>query len=183
MRTDLAQRGALQNLDSLAAPFENSLFCTATSVYEFFHSNGYRLKKAEVLGRTVSQALMSQRGWVYAFYGPKEAPIYVGETQRTFMKRFKEHRKKQNWWSDWTEVKVLPCPDQTMRKVFESLVGLGGGYLANKAQPAGGDNLLDEMLLSLIALGNNNNELPSFPNKQIFDQVELVRHYLEKIDY
>jgi len=40
-------------------------------------------------------------------------------------------------------------------------------------QPAGGDNIFDEVILSLLLLGNDDGTLPTFPNKMISDQAKL----------
>jgi hypothetical protein len=86
------------------------------------------------------------------------------------MGRFDEHsKKKQPWWSDWLAVKVLPCPIKSTRKLFESLIGVGGGYSANKMQPAGIDNIFDDVIISLTLLGNETNTPPTFPIKMVFD--------------
>ena len=178
---DIKSKGLIQSLHDEAAPLEDSIVCTSGSLYEFFHSNGYQLLRDEVTGKLVDRALCIQKGWVYAFYDDLENPLYVGETGREFMKRFREHSKNRDWWKHWTRVKVLPCPDKAIRKLFESLLGLAGGYLENKNQPPGGDNLLDDVLISLVALGNNNGRPPSFPNRMICNQVDMVRKSLKAI--
>ena len=41
--------------------------------------------------------------------------------------RFEEHEKEESkewWWKSWTGVKVLPCPDQSMRKLFTTTRGV-----------------------------------------------------------
>lgn len=164
----LAQRGVLAGLHDCAEPFEKRIVHTASQIYEFFHANGYALEQADWLAGKIDAPLARYKGWVYAFYGVSDVPIYVGESGRTFVARFREHEKKQKqksnaWWPSWTRVKVLPCPDQTMRKVFEALIGLAGGYEANIQQPRAGDNIFDEILLSLLILGNNHKRLPIFP--------------------
>lgn len=180
-RSKLAQCGASAKLNDIATPLENSLFGSASCLYEFFHSNGYMILRQEWEAKTIPSPICCYVGWIYAFYDKDDLPIYVGETSRTFMERFDEHIKKQSWWPCWSRVKVMPCPNQTMRKVFESLIGLAGGYGANKLQPAGGDNILDDVILSLLALGNEGNTLPIFPNEMIFNQTELLRANLEVI--
>lgn len=186
LRRAIEAGGILSCINDEAAPLENLLFSSAASTYEFFHSNGYMLLRSELAQKTIAPALQSYVGWVYAFYesaatpiGHEDKPLYVGETGRTFAERFKEHSvDSPRWWISWGKVKVLPCPNQAMRKVFESLIGLAGGYSENKNQPPADDNILDEILLSLLALGNNNNELPRFPNQMISVQndhlVQLV---------
>jgi len=173
LRAELEMRGVLAEFHDTATPLESSIVDTASCLYEFFHSNGYIILRSEWIEKTIVPALSNYEGWVYAFYGDDDSPIYVGETSRTFMERFTEHKKKQPWWSCWKRVKVLPCPNQSMRKVFESLIGLAGGYVANKMQPAGGDNIFDEVILSLLLLGNDDGTLPTFPNKMISDQAKL----------
>lgn len=178
IRTSLEQRGALFEFHDKAAPLETHVFCSATSLYEFFHTNGYKILRAEWEQRTISAPLRAYKGWIYAFYGKGDYPIYVGETGRTFIARFREH-KKTPWWVDWEAVKVLPCPNKAMRKLFESLIGLAGGYQSNRMQPAGSDNLLDDVILSLLSLGNDLDRPPTFPNQGIRNSIELVRDHLD----
>lgn len=164
LRAGVANRPNLPRLYDRATPLETSVVFAATNLYEFFHLNGYQVTRNDWATKTTADALLRYRGWVYAFYGDEEFPIYVGETGRTLKHRFCEHEKKDPaWWGHWTAVKVLPCPDQSIRKVFESLIGLAGGYKANKLQPAGADNIFDDVILSLLLLGNDNNRLPIFP--------------------
>lgn len=174
-RSELAQIGALALLNDTYRPLENLLYGSATCVYEFFHANGYIVLRSQWDSKNIHSALHSYVGWIYAFYGDGDTPIYVGETDRTFVERFKEHAKNKSWWSIWTRVKVFPCPDVTTRKVFESLIGLAGDYGANKLQPPPGDNILDDVVLALLALGNEDNSMPEFPNKMLVDQVNLIQ--------
>ncbi len=180
VRAALEQRCALLPFHDLAAPLEDYLFGTATSLYAFFHTNGYKILRPEWTHGTISQPLREYDGWIYAFYGEDDYPIYVGETGRTFIARFDEHKEK-SWWSAWKAVKVLPCPNKAMRKVFESLIGLAGGYQFNKMQPAGSDNLMNDVLLSLLLLGNDRNQPPKFPNQEILNSIELVSAHLERL--
>lgn len=180
LRAKLAMGGALSKFNATATPLESSIVCTANCLYEFFHSNGYMMLRSEWDKNTIVPVLRNYKGWVYAFYGDEDSPIYVGETGRTFMKRFAEHNE-QPWWSYWERVKVLPCPNQSMRKVFESLIGLAGGYEANKMQPTGADNIFDDVILSLLLLGNDDDTLPTFPNKMVFDQANLLLNLLPSI--
>lgn len=170
-RTHIAIQRAVSMMQTAASPLEMSIVSTAGSVYEFFHSNGLKITRKEWDENTIIPDLATYAGWVYAFYG---TGVYVGETKRTFKKRFREDSVR-DWWPDWRNVKVLPCPEQTIRKLFESLIGLSGGYTANKAQPAGKDNIFDDILASLLLLNNNNNEPPDFPNQMILDQAEHVK--------
>jgi hypothetical protein len=173
LRASLAARGVLAKLNNTCAPLESSIICTADCIYEFFHSNGYIVLRSEWDTNMVAPALLSYLGWVYAFYGAGDAPLYVGETGRTFRERFSEH-DQQPWWQYWERVKVLPCPNQSMRKIFESLIGLAGGYMENKLQPPGGDNVFDDIVLSLLLLGNDGNFLPTFPNQMVYDHAKLL---------
>ena len=164
----LAHQGLLTKLHEQAEPFETRIVQTSTQLYEFFHANGYALEKLNWELGKVDYALSRYEGWVYAFYAESDVPLYVGESGRTFSERFQEHEKKQKqkanaWWPSWKRVKVLPCPDQAMRKVFEALIGLAGGYQANIQQPQAGDNIFDEIIISLIHLGNDHQRLPIFP--------------------
>jgi hypothetical protein len=164
LRNDLAKTGVMPRFQDAATPLETLIVRTMDSLYEFFHFNGYMVGRSEWEEKTIDQALRRYHGWVYAFYGPDDFPLYVGETGRTFVDRFGEHAKdEQMWWPEWTRVKVLPCPTQTIRKVLESLIGLAGGYQGNKLQPAGGDNIFDDVTLSLLLLGNDNDREPAFP--------------------
>ena len=142
--------GMLSCFNSKASPLENLLFNTATAIYEFFHANGYSVSRVRWDNKEVSPDLMSYCGWLYAFYGEQEYPCYVGETGRTINLRFGEHKRSAPWWPDWKNVKILPCPNKSVRKVFESLVGLAGGYYENKMQPAEADNILEDIILSLL---------------------------------
>lgn len=162
-----------------AAPLEHLLFGTAECLWVFFLSNGYTITRSEWKSKKLHPVFEKFEGWVYAFYDENDVPLYVGETGRTLPKRLKEHMKKQAWHSIWAKVKVLPCPNQAVRKVFEALIGLAGGYLANKAQPSGSDNVLDDTILSLIYLGDENNPLPCFPNDMIRDHINIVRSDLK----
>lgn len=177
-RANLAGRGALARFNDVAAPLETAIAGTALCLYEFFHINGYMIFRSEWEGRKIARGLGCYQGWVYAFYGEDESPIYVGETSRSFLERFGEHIR-QSWWLNWTQVKVLPCPNQSMRKIFESLIGLAGGYAENKNQPTGSDNIFDEVILSLLLLGNDRDTMPAFPNQMIVNHVELLRSTLE----
>lgn len=180
-RTGLAQRGVLVSFSSQVAPLENFITGSANCLYEFFHSNGYMIRRAEWNQQTIAPALLNYVGWVYAFYGEGELPVYVGETGRGFQNRFTEHSRCAPWWPLWTGVKVLPCPDQSMRKVFESLIGLAGGYEANRMQPSGGDNIFDDVILSLLLLKNDTGEPPNFPNNMVRDNVEMLSDLLSNL--
>ena len=105
----------------------------------------------------------------------------MGETGRDFISRFSEHKRNKEWWPHWAAALVLPCPRQPIRKIFESMIGLAGGYGANRAQPQAGDNMLDDIILSLIFLGNDNNRYPDFPNEMIKNDLMLVRSCLDRI--
>lgn len=182
MRKRVAGSGVFLGLrNNEAAPLENLLIGTAECLREFFYSNGYTITRSEWKSKKLHPVFEKFAGWVYAFYDENDVPLYVGETGRTLPKRIKEHMKKQAWRSIWAKVKVLPCPDQAERKVFEALIGLAGGYLANKAQPSGGDNFLDDTILSLIYLGDENNPLPWFPNDMILCHIKHVRSDLKNI--
>ncbi|MBU9194689.1 GIY-YIG nuclease family protein [Burkholderia gladioli] len=174
IRADLLGNGELVPFNKQGAPLESFIVGAAHCLYEFFHSNGYMIHRAEWDGRKIVRALLDYEGWVYAFYGKDDDPLYIGETDRAFKVRFSEHKRKAPWWRRWDRVKVLPCPDQSMRKVFESLIGVAGGYSANKAQPSGPDNIFDDVILSLLSLENDAGEKPEFPN-------EMVRHNAEAI--
>jgi hypothetical protein len=163
----------LVQLNDTFFALETSLFSTAENFYEFFHYNGYMIERSDWNKGQIAQTFSLHSGWVYGFYDHQDIPLYIGETERTFQKRFDEHVNKQ-WWPDWFRAKVLPCPDPAMRKVLESLVGLHGGYLANKAQPVIGVNAFDEVILSLIKLGNDAGTLPTLPNKIIYDQANML---------
>ncbi len=146
-------------------------------LYHFFHENGYRILRSEWDPRSVAPAVASYQGWVYAFYDSRDNPLYIGETGRSFLRRFKEHGKSKNsarWWPDWTGAKILPCPSQTMRKFFESMLGLEGDYQGNVMQPAGEDNMFDEVILSLLLLRGNSCEFPIFPNDMVRDHAEAI---------
>ncbi|WP_272545882.1 GIY-YIG nuclease family protein [Burkholderia cepacia] len=173
-RAYLEGQGALVSFNAQRDPLEALIVGAASCLYEFFHSNGYLIKRAEWDNRKIVRPLLSYKGWVYAFYGENDNPLYVGETHRAFKKRFGEHKKKAPWWRDWTRVKVLPCPNQSMRKVFESLIGVAGGYSANKAQPLGPDNIFDDVILSLLVLNNDVDERPEFPNDMVRDNAEAI---------
>ena len=164
LRLKLASSGNFSEFIGMTQPLEHALFSSASSLYEFFHANGYMILRTDWEQMQVPNAPRSYLGWVYAFYGMDDFPFYIGETGRTFAARFAEHEKDgQPWWPDWHAVKVLPCPNQSIRKIFESLIGLAGGYTANKMQPVGVDNLLDEVVYSLLLLGNEGNLPPIFP--------------------
>lgn len=180
-RTSLAQRGVLVSSNSQVAPLENFITGSANCIYEFFHSNGYMIRRAEWNQQTIVPALLNYAGWIYAFYGEGELPVYVGETGRGFQDRFTEHSRCAPWWPLWTGVKVLPCPDQSMRKVFESLIGLAGGYEANRMQPSGGDNIFDDVILSLLLLKNDTGDPPNFPNNMVRDNVEMLSDLLSNL--
>lgn len=182
LRTGLAQKGVLVGFNKQVSPLENLISGAASCLYEFFHSNGYMIRRAEWDQRTIVPALLNYVGWVYAFYGEGELPVYVGETGRGFQDRFTEHSRRATWWPLWTGVKVLPCPDQSMRKVFESLIGLAGGYEANRMQPSGEDNIFDEVILSLLLLKNDAGELPSFPNNMVRDNAKMLSDLLSNLN-
>jgi hypothetical protein len=165
LRDEQAKRKIVPLLQDAATPLETLILLTANNVYEFFHLNGYKVVRSDWEEELLDPRLRRYQGWVYAFYGVEDVPLYVGETGRTFVDRFKEHAKdEQTWWPEWTRVKVLPCPAQSIRKIFESLLGLAGGYQANKLQPTGVDNLFDDITLSLLLLGNDNGREPIFPD-------------------
>lgn len=128
--------------------------------------------RSEWSEKAIVPALSKYMGWVYAFYGDKDFPIYVGEIGRTFRRRFTDHNNntEQRWWPSWTRVKVLPGPNKSVRKLFESLIGLAGEHAANIIQPAEEDNIFDEVLLSLLQLRNDHKSMPTFPNQMLFDQ-------------
>ncbi|MET3115821.1 hypothetical protein AAKU64_000024 [Undibacterium sp. GrIS 1.8] len=180
LRSRLFDFGVLNEFYDSASPLETSILSSATSLYEFFHSNGYMIRRSEWELKGIYPGPRSYRGWVYAFYGEQDSPIYVGETGQQFTKRFNQH-KKQLWWQGWERVKVLPCPNQTMRKVFESLIGLAGGYSANIMQPTGEDNILNDVILSLILLGNETCAKPTFPNQMILDQANQLQYEVEAL--
>lgn len=159
----------IARLRSLSAPIEESIFGTAGILYEFFHANGYLVQRNE----EITPTLLDHQGWVYAFYDKQDTPLYIGETKRAFFMRFDEHCNK-DWWPHWDRVKVLPCPDLALRKVFESIVGLGGGYLANKSQPLIGENAFDDVVFCLLKLGNDEGNLPTFPNNLIRYQINSL---------
>jgi len=164
LRFELASSGKLSKHIDMAQPLEHALFSSASSLYEFFHANGYMILRTDWEQTHIPNAPRSYLGWVYAFYGVDDFPLYIGETGRTFAARFAEHEADgQPWWPHWRAVKVLPCPIQSIRKIFESLIGLAGGYTANKMQPVGVDNLLDEVVYSLVLLGNKGSSPPIFP--------------------
>lgn len=163
MRKQLERRGALHRFHQHAGPLEQRLFSSAHNLYVFFHDNGYKITKGDWDAGAINASFLRYRGWVYAFYGDEELPIYVGETGRTLKHRFFEHKKRANWWEHWAGVKVLPCPNQSIRKYFEALIGLAGGYNANKQQPVGPDNIFDDILLSLLLIGNDKERPPIFP--------------------
>ncbi|WP_296508408.1 hypothetical protein [Rhodoferax sp.] len=164
LRLELASSGKFSEFIDMAQPLEHALFSSASSLYEFFHANGYMILRTDWEQTHVPNVPRSYLGWVYAFYTIEDFPLYIGETGRTFAARFDEHEKDgQPWWPDWHAVKVLPCPTQSIRKIFESLIGLAGGYAANKMQPVGVDNLLDEVVYSLLLLGNKEKCPPIFP--------------------
>lgn len=175
IRTGLEQHGVLVGFNKQAAPLEHLILGATSCLYEFFHSNGYMIRRSEWESETIVPVILSYAGWVYAFYGEDELPLYVGETSRGFQARFTEHRDKGvEWWSNWTGVKILPCPDKSMRKFFESLIGLAGGHVANKMQPPGGDNIFNDVILSLLLLKNDAGELPNFPNDMVRDNVKML---------
>ncbi|WP_165645976.1 GIY-YIG nuclease family protein [Bordetella bronchiseptica] len=182
LRTGLAQRGVLVSFNKQVAPLENLISGAANCLYEFFHSNGYMIRRVEWDQRTVVSTLLNHVGWVYAFYGEDELPVYVGETGRGFQDRFTEHSRCAQWWPFWTGVKVLPCPDQSMRKVFESLIGLAGNYQANRMQPSGGDTIFDDVILSLLLLKNDAGEPPNFPNNMVRDNAEMLSDLLSNLN-
>ena len=68
-----------------------------------------------------------------------------------------------------------------MRKVFESLIGLAGGYEANRMQPSGGDNIFDDVILSLLLLKNDTGDPPNFPNNMVRDNVEMLSDLLSNL--
>jgi hypothetical protein len=181
LRGGLECRGALVGFHKQVAPLENFITGVANCLYEFFHSNGYLIQRAEWDKKTIPPVILNYTGWVYAFYGEDELPIYVGETKRGFGERFIEHCKCKEWWPHWTGVKVLPCPDQSMRKVFESLIGLAGGHVTNKMQPPGEDNIFDDVILSLLLLKNDADELPNFPNRMVGDSATMILDLLSNL--
>ncbi len=180
-RSVLYKGGVLVPFNDSAAPLETMLVGSAFCLYDFFHENGYAIFRNEWESKKVHPALRSYVGWVYAFYGDDDFPIYIGETGRSLTRRFAEHMKTQDWCIGWRRVKVLPCPNQAMRKIFESLIGLAGGYHGNKAQPTGADNILDDTILSLLYLGNDNNRLPAFPNEGISTHLADVRSRIDDL--
>lgn len=181
LRDGLEQRGVLVGFNKQVAPLENFITGVASCLYEFFHSNGYMIQRTEWDQQTIPPVILNYAGWVYAFYGEDELPIYVGETKRGFGERFIEHCKCKEWWPHWTGVKVLPCPDQSMRKVFESLIGLAGGHVTNKMQPPGEDNIFDDVILSLLLLKNDADELPNFPNRMVGDSATMILDLLSNL--
>jgi len=167
-RDKLASEGAYSWTDGSAEPLNTMIVGASLSVYNFFHDNGYMIIRDDWKSSGINPALAAYVGWIYAFYGDGDTPLYIGETKRAFGTRFKEHqRKKQKWWPHWTRVKVLPCPNQSVRKIFESLIGLAGGYIGNRAQPEGVDDLFTDIILSLTALGNDAETKPIFNNETV----------------
>lgn len=181
LKLELAQQGRLVGLNHQLAPLENLLFGTAECLYEFFHSNGYMVRRAEWDKKIITPALLNHFGCVYAFYGKNELPVYVGETRRRLKDRFSEHKRYAQWWPYWIGVKVLPCSDQSIRKIFESLIGLAGGYQANRMQPTGKDEIFNDVLLSLLLLKNDTNDPLHFPNGMILDTVEMLSGLLSNL--
>jgi hypothetical protein len=180
-RARLARQGVLTGFTTKIAPLENFIIGSANCLYEFFHANGYMIRRTEWDQRAIVPALLQYHGWVYALYGEDEQAVYVGETGRSFRERFEEHEREESkkwWWKAWTAVKVLPCPDQSRRKLFESLIGLAGGYYANKMQPAGPDNLFDDVVLSLLLLENDDREPLAFPNDMVRDTAGMLSDLL-----
>lgn len=174
-RSYLEARGALGWTNGSAEPLNNLISGASFCLYNFFHDNGYMIVRGEWESSGINSALKSYVGWVYAFYGEEDIPIYVGETNRAFGVRFNEHKRKSHeWWPFWTRVKVLPCPNQTVRKIFESLIGLAGGYVGNRAQPQGTEDLFNEVVLSLLALGNHKEAKPLFNNSSICGYANLA---------
>lgn len=182
LKLELLKRGGLVGLNNQLAPLENLILGAAECLYDFFHTNGYLVRRAEWDKQIITPALLNHFGWVYAFYGDDELPVYVGETGRSLRDRLREHKKFAQWWPHWIGVKVLPCSDQSIRKIFESLIGLAGGYQANRMQPTGKDQIFNDVLLSLLMLKNDTNDLPNFPNEMILDTVDMLSKFLSNLE-
>lgn len=133
-------------------PLERMIGDAAFAFYRFFHDNGLHITRKAFLKRSPQEnKILKRKGWIYAFYGDGNIPIYTGETRRTALARFSEHRKNK-WWKHWTDVKVLPCEDQSSRKLLESLLGFSGGYQENLSQPSHKEEILYLVLLGLIEI-------------------------------
>ncbi|WP_334026385.1 hypothetical protein [Burkholderia gladioli] len=61
-----------------------------------------------------------------------------------------------------------------MRKFFESMLGMEGDYQGNVMQPAGGDNMFDDVILSLLLLRGDSFELPHFPNEMVRNHAKAI---------
>jgi hypothetical protein len=148
-----------------AGPLNELLILLTSKLYVFFHDNGYLIRRDEWESHETPNALRTSAiGWIYAFYGDKDVPLYVGETGGDISTRFYKHKQK-GWWSDWKSMKALPCPSTDVRKFFESILGLGGGYTENKLQPPsnGNEDFLDSTIYALLLLGYGDNGKMRFP--------------------
>lgn len=135
-----------------AEPLERKLGDAAFSFYDFFHANGLHLTRKEFKNlKSQKSRVLNRKGWIYAFYGDDDLPIYTGETKRSALARFSEH-KKSKWWKQWSDVKILPCEDQSSRKLLEAMLGFSGGYEHNVSQPSHKEEILYLVLLGLIEI-------------------------------
>lgn len=163
----IAAQDGIVKLRPLSEPLDYLITGSAGILYEFFHANGYMVRRHD----WPVQALSAHRGWVYAFYA-KDVPFYIGETSRSFGERLDEHsRDDKLWFAQWDLVKILPCPDKALRKILESIVGLYGGYSENKMQPMLSETAFDDVTRCLLELGNDTGTVPTFLNEQIRDHV------------
>lgn len=132
-------------------PLQSLIFQASSCLYDFFHENGFRVSRPDWDNAKNDKYFYSRKGWVYAFYGSGEYPIYVGETGRSLSRRFYEHRNKK-WWKHWKGAKVIPCEDAASRILFESLLCLAGGYRKNLKQKYTEKDIFYLSLLGLIEL-------------------------------
>lgn len=162
----------------LIAPLDSLIHGATMCLYEFIHSNGYMIKRTEWENNIIAPSLKKFRGWVYLFYEGDTA-LYVGETGGTLAVRFGTHRRNAvNWWPHWVGVKVLPCPNATVRKMFESLAGIAGGHVCNMAQPPLEGETFDEVICSLVAIGNDGNNPICYLHKDVEAAVDDVSNKL-----
>lgn len=184
LRREMERRGMLRRFNKLIAPIEQLIAGAASCILEFIHSNGYLVRRHEWESEGVGSALQNYNGWVYAFFNAEDEPIYIGETSRTFGERFREHStKKAIWWSDWRAVKLLPCPNQSVRKIFESIAGLSEAFVGNKLQPPIEGDIFNDILLSLMLLGSDGNSPIDFLHENVEINIINVKNHLREINW
>lgn len=165
-----------------AQPLEQLLLGTSAALFELLHSNGVTLARHEWEGQRSASQIGSGRGWVYAFYKDRDYPVYAGETGRRLKERIREH-SAQEWWTLWTELVALPCPDKAMRKVFESLITMSDSFQYNRLQPTGGDTIFDEVFVAWESIPGNESRAMVFPNQVVCNYVSVATDLLAQLKF